>query len=179
MSSRMRAGALVGCVGLLAPADCWLLLRSRRRTPPRECFNERSDADCVATPPPPAPFCQTTAPFSAARESRYGTSHECRHLPSYGFYSKPPRAAFRRASHSKAAIAWRSGTDRRASAPIVPPPRYRHCWPNGSRQGVSAWGAPAQQPRLALPGCLRRAVEGETTGWTLISGGLAKGVRSP
>ena len=46
-------------------------------------------------------------------------------------------------------------------------------------QAVSIRGeAPAQQPRLALPGRLRRALEGETTGWTLISGGLVKGVRS-
>ena len=39
--------------------------------------------------------------------------------------------------------------------------------------------APAQQPGLARPGCLRRATQGGTTGWTLIRGGLAKGVRSP
>ena len=38
--------------------------------------------------------------------------------------------------------------------------------------------APAQQPGLALPGCLRRALGGSATRWTLISGGLAKGVRS-
>ncbi len=35
-----------------------------------------------------------------------------------------------------------------------------------------------KQPGLARPGCLRRATQGGTTGWTLISGGLAKGVRS-
>ena len=39
--------------------------------------------------------------------------------------------------------------------------------------------APAQQPALACPGCLRRALGGSATRWTLISGGLAKGVRSP
>ena len=38
--------------------------------------------------------------------------------------------------------------------------------------------APAQQPGLARPGCLRRALGGSATRWTLISGGLAKGVRS-
>ncbi len=48
MSSRMSARALVGCVRLPTPADCWLVLRSRRRTPPRERFNQRSDPDCVA-----------------------------------------------------------------------------------------------------------------------------------
>ena len=39
--------------------------------------------------------------------------------------------------------------------------------------------APAQQPGLARPGYLRRALGGSATRWTLISGGLAKGVRSP
>ena len=39
--------------------------------------------------------------------------------------------------------------------------------------------APAQQPGLARPGCLRRALGGSATRWTLISDGLAKGVRSP
>ncbi len=38
--------------------------------------------------------------------------------------------------------------------------------------------APAQQPGLARPGYLRRALGGSATRWTLISGGLAKGVRS-
>ena len=38
--------------------------------------------------------------------------------------------------------------------------------------------APAQQPGLARPGCLRRALGDSATRWTLISGGLAKGVRS-
>ena len=38
--------------------------------------------------------------------------------------------------------------------------------------------APAQQPGLARPGCLRPALGGSATRWTLISGGLAKGVRS-
>ena len=38
--------------------------------------------------------------------------------------------------------------------------------------------APAQQPGLARPGCLRRALGGSATRGTLISGGLAKGVRS-
>ena len=38
--------------------------------------------------------------------------------------------------------------------------------------------APAQQPGLARPGCLRRALGSSATRWTLISGGLAKGVRS-
>ena len=38
--------------------------------------------------------------------------------------------------------------------------------------------APAQQPGLARSGCLRRALGGSATRWTLIRGGLAKGVRS-